>query len=138
MTKNNKNIFELEFEVRDNEVDLQGIVNNANYFIYMAHTRHKHLEQLGISFSEMHKNGYNLLLIETTTKFKSSLKSNDIFIVTSKLEQNGRVRFNFLQDIIRKNDNKIVSSAINTGACIDIKTGRPSFSKELNDILGII
>ena len=25
--------YRIEFEVRDNEIDIQGVVNNANYFI---------------------------------------------------------------------------------------------------------
>lgn len=36
-------IYKLEFEVRDNEVDVQGVVSNVNYPIYFAHARHKFL-----------------------------------------------------------------------------------------------
>ena len=38
--------YRIEFEVRDNEIDIQGVVNNANYFIYMAHARHKFLSEI--------------------------------------------------------------------------------------------
>jgi len=37
---------ELEFEVRDYECDLQGVVNNANFQHYLEHARHKWLESM--------------------------------------------------------------------------------------------
>ncbi|MBV8803209.1 MAG: acyl-CoA thioesterase, partial [Gammaproteobacteria bacterium] len=45
--------FRLNFAVRDNEIDMQGIVNNANYFIYFAHARHTFLKEIGVSFAKM-------------------------------------------------------------------------------------
>src|SRR3989339_1173783 len=101
-------IYHWESEVRDNEVDLQGVVNNANYFIYMAHARHKHLSSLGIDFQFFHTEGFDLLLIHTDMTFKDSLKSGDEFIVTSELKANGRIKFDFYQDVIRKSDNKVI------------------------------
>lgn len=123
-----------ESEVRDNETDLQGIVNNANYFIYMAHARHKQLKALGIDFSQMHADGLNLVLVHTDMSFKNSLKSGDEFIVTSQLKPNGKIRFDFEQEIIRKADSKIIATAINTGACISTRTGRPVVPEALQKI----
>lgn len=70
-----------ESEVRDNEIDVQGIVNNANYFIYMQHARHKHLKSLGLNFEQMHRDGFDLVLVHTEITFKAPLKSGDEFIV---------------------------------------------------------
>jgi acyl-CoA thioester hydrolase len=118
-----KNIW--ESEVRDNEVDLQGVVNNANYFIYMAHARHKYVKALGLDFAKLHDEGFDLLLIHTDIDFKDSLRSGDEFIVTSSLKSNGRIRFDFVQEVIRKADSKVVASAVNTGVCISTSTRRP-------------
>lgn len=124
-------MFQWEDEVRDNETDLQGVVNNANYFIYMAHARHKHIASLGIDFAGMHAKGFNLVLIHADVSFKNSLRSGDEFIVTSKLEPKGRIRFAFIQQVIRKSDNKVVVDAVNSTACVDIKSGRPVMPDEL-------
>jgi acyl-CoA thioester hydrolase len=131
------NVFTWEDEVRDNEVDLQGIVNNSNYFVYMAHARHKHLKSLGIDFEKMYQDGYNLVLISTEINFKNSLKSGDWFIATSKIETEGRIKFVFIQEIIRKSDSKVVVSARNVGTCVDIKKNRPFFPDELRKTLGM-
>jgi acyl-CoA thioester hydrolase len=114
-----------EFEVRDNEIDVQGVVNNTNYFIYMMHARHKHLKSLGIDFEAMHHDGYNLFLVHADVSFKASLVSGDEFIVTSRLKSNGKIRLLFEQEVIRKRDGKIMVSAVNTGVCISIATGKP-------------
>jgi len=120
-----------EGEVRDSETDLQGIVNNSNYFIYMAHTRHKHLKALGIDFAGVSRQGYNLVLVHTDTAFKDSLKSGDWFTVTSKVETKGRIRVVFFQQVLRKSDNKVVADAVNTATCIHVESGRPKFPEEI-------
>jgi acyl-CoA thioester hydrolase len=120
-----------EGEVRDNETDLQGIVNNSNYFIYMAHTRHKHLKELGIDFAEMSEQGYNLVLVHSDISFRDSLKSGDWFTVTSRAETSGKIRVAFLQQVIRKSDNKVVAEAVNTATCIHTESGRPRFPEEI-------
>lgn len=132
-----ENVFTWEGEVRDNETDLQGIVNNANYFVYMAHARHKHLSSLGIDFSVMHNRGFNLVLVRSEIYFKASLKSGDGFIVTSKLEPMGRIRFVFSQQVIRKSDQKMVIEAKNIATCISITSGRPIIPEELKNILNL-
>lgn len=124
-------MFEWHSEVRDNEIDQQGVVNNANYFIYMAHARHKHMKSLGIDFADYAARGLNLLLIHTEMSFKDSLKSGDEFIVTSEIVPQGRIRFAFQQQVIRKSDNKVVTIATNTATCINTKTGRPEIPDEL-------
>ena len=124
-------VYTWEGEVRDNETDLQGIVNNANYFIYMAHTRHKHLKVLGFDFAEVAQQGYNLVLVHTDISFKDSLKSGDRFSVTSKIETKGKIRVAFIQKVIREFDNKVVAEATNTATCIHTQTGRPKFPEEI-------
>jgi acyl-CoA thioester hydrolase len=124
-----------ESEVRDNEVDLQGVVNNANYFVYMAHARHKYIKTLGLDFAKLHNEGFDLLLIHTDIDFKDSLRSGDEFIVTSFLRSNGRIRFDFVQEVIRKNDSKVVVSAINTGVCISTGTRRPVMPDILKSVI---
>ena len=46
-------VYTLQMQVRDYELDSEGIVNNANYLHYLEHTRHRFCAENGISFSEM-------------------------------------------------------------------------------------
>jgi acyl-CoA thioester hydrolase len=112
--------FRLSFEVRDNEVDMQGVVNNANYFIYLAHCRHKYAESLGINFAKMAKDNQNLLLLATETVFKNPLLPNDKFYVTCKLVSlNSRMKFAFQQDIRLLHNDRLILKSLNTVTCIN-------------------
>lgn len=124
-----------ESEVRLNETDLQGIVNHANYVVYMAQARHKHLQSLGIDVGKVHEDGYDLVLVHIDLSFKAPLVCSDEFIVTSIIKPNGRIRINCEQEIIRKSDSKLIASAINTVTCLNIKTGRPEIPEFLQKIL---
>ena len=54
-------LYEIEMEVRDNELDAQGIVNNANYMNYLSHARHKHALELNINHTEFAQKNLNLV-----------------------------------------------------------------------------
>lgn len=114
------NDFKVEFEVRDNEVDIQGVVNNANYFIYLAHARHKFAQKYGVDFTEYAKNKQNLFLLSTETVFKNPLRSNDKFYVTCKLINiDSKIKFAFTQEIHLVKNDTIIAKSINTIACIN-------------------
>jgi acyl-CoA thioester hydrolase len=49
--------FKFEFEVRDYECDLSGIVNNAVYQNYLEHTRHVYLKSSGLDFAALEMQG---------------------------------------------------------------------------------
>jgi acyl-CoA thioester hydrolase len=115
--------FTLEFLVRDYECDLQGIVNNANYQHYLEHARHEFLVSKGISFSEFHDEGVDLIVTRVEIDYKFPLKSRDRFIVTVNTEREGNVRLVFLQEIRRITDNKLIVVAKVTG--VATRKGRP-------------
>ena len=115
--------FTLEFTVRDYECDLQGIVNNANYQHYLEHARHEFLISRGISFSELHDEGLDLIVTNVSINYKYPLRSRDRFVVCVNLRREGNVRLVFDQDIFRLPDFKHVVSASVTGAAT--RKGRP-------------
>ena len=128
-----KDIFRHNDEVRDNETDSAGIVNNANYYIYMAHCRHKFVKALGIDFGELRRQGYNLVVAEANIKYKSSLVSGDEYVVTCKVITPQPGRFAFEQEVIRKADNVVAAKGVISAACIVQDTGKvvlPSYIKE--------
>lgn len=73
--------FKLEFEVRDYECDVEGIVNNAVYLNYLEHTRHVFLKQRGIDFVDYAKKGINLVVTRLEIDYLYPLRSDDKFYV---------------------------------------------------------
>ena len=112
--------FRCEFEVRDTEIDIEGIVSNPNYFIYLMHARHKYVESIGYHYNEQIKNKQLLVLLATQTDFVQSLRPNDTFYVTcTVLSANSRVKFNCYQEIHRCYDDALILKSTNTITCIN-------------------
>jgi acyl-CoA thioester hydrolase len=98
----------IEFKVRDYECDMQGVVNNGIYQNYLEHARHEFLMSKGINFAEMVMNKINLVVVRAELDYRDSLKSGDSFEVRSNIQKISKVRFEFLQDIYRISDSKLM------------------------------
>jgi acyl-CoA thioester hydrolase len=127
--------YSLEFMVRDYECDLQGIVNNANYLHYLEHTRHEFLIAQGLSFSDLHKDGIDLIVTRNEIDYKYPLKSRDRFVVRLILRREGNLRLIFEQDIFRLPDEKLIVHANVTG--VATRNGRPVSPENLIKQLGV-
>ncbi len=121
------------FEVRDNEIDAQGVVNNANYYIYMAHTRHKYLDTIGINFHEMALHNQMLFLVSSNILFKKPLKANDKFYVTCKMSKSGAIRICFEQEIRLLETDELIATGSNIGVCMDGNRKRPYIPEGLKN-----
>ncbi|MCZ2720285.1 acyl-CoA thioesterase [Marinomonas sp. 15G1-11] len=122
------------FEVRDYECDIQGIVNNSVYQNYLEHARHKFLKSKGINFTELAKNNINLVVIRAELDYKSPLISQDEFIISTHMVKTSKIKFAFHQTITRLSDNALILQAIVTGTSINEK-GKPIRFSDLDDLV---
>jgi acyl-CoA thioester hydrolase len=118
MGTSEKPVFELEFIVRDYELDLQGIVNNSVYQNYLEHARHEYLFSKNIDFARLHDEGKDLVVSTIEIKYKSPLRSRDKFIVTLRPYKEGNLKIVFDQNIYRLPDRKLVVTAKISGVCL--------------------
>jgi acyl-CoA thioester hydrolase len=128
-------IFSHNFEVRDYECDLQGVVNNAHYQHYLEHARHEFLLTKGISFSALHEEGIDLIVTRIEIDYKYPLRSGDKFLVTVNIRREGNVRLLFEQAIFRIPDDKLIVKAKVTG--VASRKGRPVAPGKIAEILGV-
>ena len=122
--------FTLEFEVRDYECDMEGIVNNAVYQNYLEHTRHVFLQQQGIDFAAMTQRGIHLVVVRVEIDYLYPLRGGDTFFVGLNTERISRVRFGFRQDIYRLPDQRLIVKANIIGTALN-ERGRPFIPEEL-------
>ncbi len=115
--------------VRDYECDLQGVVNNSVYMNYLEHARHEYLKTTGHNFAELSQAGVLPMVYKAELEYKSPLRSGDQFIVRIKLEKDGLLKAKFLQNIYKKEDNKLVLKGAITA--VVIKDGKPIRPDEL-------
>ncbi|WP_105166730.1 acyl-CoA thioesterase [Pseudoalteromonas sp. T1lg23B] len=122
--------FSVDFKVRDYECDLQGIVNNGVYFNYLEHARHEFLLSKDVDFARLAEQKINLVVIRCEMNFKDSLKPSDEFYVQVSVERESKLKFAFVQKVIRKSDDKLMLDAVVTGTSVN-ERGRPFLSEEI-------
>lgn len=128
-------LFDLEFTVRDYELDTQGVVNNSVYQNYLEHARHEYLKAVGLNFNELHDNGTDAVVHKIELEYKRPLMGDDRFIVRTGSEQEGNVRFVFHQYIYKVPSNELVLTGKVTA--VFMKNGRPIRPpQEVIDALG--
>ncbi len=125
--------FTLPFEVRDYECDLQGIVNNAVYQQYLEHARHQFIKSRGLSFAKLTKQGIHLVVVRAEIDYKAPLRSGEAFVVGLNVERLSPVRFGFVQDIHRLQDQKLILQATMTCAAMD-EHGKPIFPHAIDSL----
>lgn len=113
-------IFELPMKVRDYEVDVEGIVNNANYLHYLEHTRHEFCESAGLSFREMHRNGIDPVLSRVEIDYKTPLTLGENFVSKLNIRRRGPL-FVFEQDIYKTDGTPVVLAKVSVAT---IENGR--------------
>ena len=125
-----KYIFTLEIEVRDYELDSEGIVNNAIYLHYLEHTRHAFVKQEGIPFGSLTREGLVPVVRRMEIDYRLSLHSGDVMLSRLWIERNGP-RFIFHQDIFNKETGELVVAAVVT--IVNMENGRINRGDELAD-----
>lgn len=115
-------VFEIEIAVRDYEVDVEGIVNNANYLHYLEHTRHEFCNRAGLSFREMHQRGIDPVLTRVVIDYKTPLTLGDVMVSKLNIVRRGPL-FIFQQDIYRHDGTPVVFADVSVAT---LENGRLS------------
>lgn len=96
--KEDRYIFSCKLDVRDYELDSEGIVNNARYLHYLEHTRHLFCKEAGVSFARLCEMGIITVVRRIEIDYINSLHSGDVMLSSLWLERKGP-RFIFHQTI---------------------------------------
>lgn len=128
--------YALEFTVRDYEVDLQGIVNNAHYQHYLEHARHQFLLSMNVDFAKLHAENNDLIVSRVEIDYKFPLKSNDHFIVKLRVKKESYLRMVFEQAIFRLPDEKLIARAKVIGVCLH--KGKPVKPEEIIELAALL
>ena len=126
-------MFVKHYDVDENHIDFQGVVDGLYYPFYMEWTRHAFMrEALGIDIEEEFKQGKLYMVLEYSLRFRKSLVKGDNVEVTCALEKNEkRNRVNFVQQI--KVNDVVYADATFVATCLS--NGRPSMPEAVLNAL---
>lgn len=126
-------MYSKNYEVNDEHIDFQGVVDGLYFPFYMEWCRHSFMEeQVGVNLEEEAKRGNMYVLTEYNIKFKKPLKKEDNLHVTCELKKGERSsRFNFIQKIL-VND-KIHAEATFSATCVT--NGKPHVPEKVKKLI---
>lgn len=124
-------MFEVRFDIREYEIDSQGVVNNAVYLNFLEESRNLFLREHGFSYFALVQQGVHLMVSDVDLRFKVSLRSGDQALIRTTGKRAG-AKYIFEQQIYRGVDNKLCASAVTSIICvIDGKVTRGAFLDRL-------
>lgn len=102
-------INETNVVVRYAETDKMGIVHHSNYYIYFEEARTQFVKKIGISYSQMEKNGIMFPLVESNCRYIQGAKYEDELIIKTWIKELTPVKAEFNYSVIRENDQKEIA-----------------------------
>ncbi len=114
--------FSLEMGVRDYELDLQGIVNNANYLHYFEHARHAFILSRGVDFAALHAAGIDPVVYRAEVDYREALRSGDAFTVKVRAHREGRLKLVFEESLVNSSGREAAAGRFVTAM---VRGGRP-------------
>lgn len=91
-----------QVKVRFYELDPYGHVNHTNYLAYFEAARVEFLEEAGFGLLTMQEQGWQIVVVEMTARFRSAASLNDVLTIETRLEEIGRVTSTWRQGMNRE------------------------------------
>ncbi|MGI4728180.1 MAG: acyl-CoA thioesterase [Janthinobacterium lividum] len=118
-------IFETEFKVRPDDIDMYQHVHNSKYFDYVLAARYDQMERFyGMPMEEFMSQGFGWVVRTAYVDYKRALTMSDVFTVRTGIEsfadKGCRVQF----EIINKKTKKVCCDGWFDYTLIDTTTGR--------------
>lgn len=126
--------YKIYMQVRDYEIDMQGIVHHSVYINYLEHCRNTYVLNLGVDVHKYHEMGYDLVIVNLSQDYKSPLRPGDEFYVTAQIARDGKLKIVFEQEIRKKADDSLILTAKVVSICVNNKNGRPCMPEMLESI----
>ena len=116
-------IHEAKLRVRYRETDAQGSVNNADYLSYFEVGRVEWLRAAGLSYRELEKEGYGLVVVEALARYKRPAFFDDELTVRTELIELKRASLSFGYTVLRGDEVLVTGRTLH--GCMDLTTGKP-------------
>lgn len=111
--------------VRFSEVDAQGVVFNANYFVYFDTALVEHLRDCGVTFGTSFQAwGVETHVVDAQAQFHAPARFDDELYIGARVTRLGRTSFTHSFGVFRGEEHLVTGRIVNV--CVDLKTKRPA------------
>ncbi|MFD3156222.1 acyl-CoA thioesterase [Haloimpatiens sp. FM7330] len=131
---------ETKIKVRYVETDKMGIVHHSNYYAWFEVGRGEFIASIGMTYSDMEKEGIMLPLVESYCKYIEGAKYEDELIIQTWVKDMNGAKIVFNYNVVREKDKKIIAKGSTTHPfvnndfkIINIKKKKPEMWQKLRN-----
>ena len=117
--------YRTEFRVRFGETDLQGVVFNANYLLYVDTAQMDYLRYIGVPYSLMRGQGHDIVIAEAHLQFKSPARFDEFIDAYARVPEIGNTSFRMAFELHERTSGRLLASARTVYVIVQESTGEP-------------
>ncbi len=124
-----------ELTVRYAETDCMGVVHHATYPIWFEVARTDYIKAVGMSYSDMEKNGVMLPVTGITCKYHQPAKYDDLLVIEARISRLTPARIEFSYAVKRKDGDVLLCEGTSSHGFVDAQSFRPlNFRKAMPEL----
>ncbi|HBG04574.1 MAG: tol-pal system-associated acyl-CoA thioesterase [Geobacteraceae bacterium GWC2_58_44] len=124
----------MEVRIYYEDTDAGGVVYHANYLCYMERARTEFLRERGLSVRAMHDMGIIFPVVAIEANYRAPARLDDLLEVETQIVAVKNSSFVAAQQVIRKEDGKLLVEARVTLACVGEEMRARRLPPELKDL----
>lgn len=124
-----------EITVRYAETDCMGVVHHAVYPVWFEIARTDYIKSVGMSYSDMEKNGVMLPVTGISCRYHLPARYDDTLIVKAAVSRFSPARIEFYYTVTRKGEEQILCEGTSSHGFVDAESFRPlNFKKAMPEL----
>jgi YbgC/YbaW family acyl-CoA thioester hydrolase len=113
-------------KIRYSDTDLQGVVFNANYFVYFDDALTDFLSDVGLTEEVLKGRGHDITVAHAEADFKAGATFGDVIVVTPTVERLGTTSISIGLEVFDESTGHVVAAGREIYVILDRATGRPT------------
>lgn len=124
-----------EITVRYAETDCMGVVHHAVYPVWFEIARTDYIKSVGMSYSDMEKNGVMLPVTGISCRYHLPAKYDDTLVIKAAVSRFTPARIEFYYTVTRKGEQQVLCEGTSSHGFVDAQTFRPlNFRKAMPEL----
>ncbi|MBU5635830.1 tol-pal system-associated acyl-CoA thioesterase [Geomonas sp. Red69] len=124
----------MEVRIYYEDTDAGGVVYHSNYISYMERARTEFLRGHGLSVREMHDLGIIFPVVSIEANFRAPARLDDLLVVRTQIATLKNSSFTVAQQVVRKEDDKLLVEAKVTLACVSPEMKARRLPNEIREL----
>jgi len=117
--------YKSEMRVRFGETDLQGVVFNANYLLYVDTAQMDYLRTIGVPYFDMLERGYDIVIVDASLQFLAPARFDEVLEVYARIYEIGNSSIRMDYEIHEAESERFVARAQTAYVIIDKESQKP-------------